>query len=279
VIEIAARGWTADWLVGWLAAIGVVQRGVGVKLRWSSDPMPYAIFRTPNEAAIEATWPSLDELQSIAIARELPGLDYESFDRNPSRGAYAARARMARATGDLSLGATVSDLGVAASDPLEHSPLDAAAPRGITLGQRVVSAHGQAPGGAVVVESMRGRVGSSAGNGLGFDLRRLSGTTVPGANLATEPVAETMAFFGLQLFTQSGRATRGWKPSSQYLTGAFSWPAWNRALGWHAIDALLDRYYAGQLLEADLVAGLYSVAYRPTGASDTTRGYAGVLQD
>ncbi|MFV0525933.1 MAG: hypothetical protein ACK5RL_15715 [Acidimicrobiales bacterium] len=268
-LPLTATAWTADWLLAWLAAVGVTYRRPDVRLSWTDSPLPAAIFHGPKLEAIEDALPSHDELANLAIARESPGLD--EFPRKPTRSQFAQRAGLARRTGDLSLGATVSSFRIDPKEDLVHSPLDPSVPKGVTLHQRVVAARAAIPDGESLVDSMLGRASTASINGLGFDLRRLSPSSVPGDNLVIDPIAETMAFFGLLMFTQWGNRTRGWRPPSAFRAGAFRWPTWPMALDWAGIDALLDRFIAGLPAPVDRVFA--SVAYQPTATADTTRGF------
>jgi len=273
--EYRAVAWQADWLVGWLASVGVVYRDRAIKLSWSDDVIPRAVFHVDDLERLDAALPSPIELDELAVARELPG--YSEFGRNPSRKSYGQRSGVARRNGDLSVGVTLSDVGAVPKDPLFHSPLDPPAPRGITIGQRLVATRSACAVDETLRMSMMGQASRQKGNGLGFDLRRLSASSVPG-ELVCEPFAETMAFFGLMLFTQVGESTRGWADGSSRKTGAFSWPTWHGDLGWAGIDAALDQYYASATKSFEPSAIFDSVAYRPTSSSEASRGISGVLR-
>ncbi len=266
---VEAPAWTADWLVAWLAAVGVTYRDRTVRLRWTDGPLPTAVFHCDGEAALNATVPSFDEIKTIVIARDLPGFD--EFPRKPTHEQFSDRARPARERNDLSLGATVSSFGIDKTEELPHSPFDPSVPRGITLHQRLLSSREAVADGEFLVDSMRGQATTASTNGLGFDFRRLAASSVPGDNLVIDPLVETMAFFGLLLFTQYGKGTRGWRDGSAFSTGAFRWPVWRPALDWAGIDALFDRFSNG--LSAPVTATFESVAYAPTATADTTRGF------
>ncbi|MFV0256823.1 MAG: hypothetical protein ACK5PP_00025 [Acidimicrobiales bacterium] len=272
-LPLVATAWTADWLLAWLAAVGVTYRRRNIRLSWTDSPLPAAVFHGPGLEDLETALPSVDELAGMAIAREVPGLD--EFPRKPTREQFKQRAGLARRTGDLSLGATVGSFGIDPTDPLPHSPLDPSVPRGITLHQRAVSARAAVADGESLLDSMLGRASTASINGLGFDLRRISTSSVPGDSLVIDPIAETMAFFGLLLFTQWGDQTRGWLPGSAFHVGAFRWPTWPMALDWAGIDALLDRFIAGWPVPVG--RAFASVAYRPTATADTTRGFGSFL--
>lgn len=276
MIEHEAPAWTADWLVGWLAAVGLTYLDRRARLRWSDDPIPFAIVMAPADLDIEQVFPTEAHIRELAIAPEHDR--FGTFGRKhiaPSL-EYQQRATMARANGDLSVGATLSDIGISAGEELPHSPLDPAAPGPAgPLAQRLLRTREQA-GSLALVDSMKGTIPLQATNGLGYDLRRLKQKAVPGENLLGDPVAETLAFFGSVLFTQSGDRTRGWSEGSMFADGAFSWMTWSEPLGWAAIDAFLDLHYSNS---GDEIVGyrvFESIAYHPAATADVTRGYAGV---
>jgi len=124
---------------------------------------------------------------------------------------------------------------------------------------------------------MRGKATLAEINGLGFDLRRLAASAVPG-RLAIEPFVETMAFSGMMLFTQVGEYTRGWASGSSRRTGAFTWPTWRTPLDWSALDSALDLYHSPKASGSFPSAEFDSIAYRPTSSSETNRGFDGVLR-
>lgn len=278
MIEITSTGWTADWLVGWLASVGVIYRNRGIRLHWDLEMGDQAVFTVASSEELKATMPTVEDAGALSITRHVDG--EPEFDRNPSRDAWGRRAQLARERGDLSLGATVSDLGIKPADRLEHSPFDASVPRGVTLWERLLSSIEEAEqlsssDGLSLMTSLEGNGRVSTRNGLGFDLRRLGAISVPGAGLLVDPWAESLAFYGLLAFTQSGTDTRGWRDGSMFRDGAFRWPTWQRPLDWPAVDALLDRFYVDE--SSMEVSGVFgSTAYRPTASMDSTRGYDGV---
>ncbi len=271
---IEAEAWTADWLVGWLASVGITYRDRSIHLSWSDGVVPCARFHVNEPEQLDAVLPTVDEVEQLVIARTLEG--FAELKRNPSREAFVERASRARSTGDLSLGATISDIGVADGDSLPHSPFDAAVPKGITLGERAATCAGEANG-STLTESFAGVGRTSTTNGLGFDLRRRAAASVPGKDsILTDPVAETLALYGILALSQVGEDTRGWAEGSQYSDGAFRWPAWVPPLDWCGIDALLDDFFQNSHRRCrEISARFQSTAYRPTGSSDRTRGYDG----
>lgn len=145
MVTTSAPGWTADWLNAWLAAIGVTVLCPEVSLSWSEDGPPHAIFEisgsTPLPDLVAARLPRRDEISGYAIARHADRCA-ESFDRHVSPRAFVERAELSRRGGDHTLSSTVTDLTVDPStraQSIDHSPFDPAAPKGITLHERLLS--------------------------------------------------------------------------------------------------------------------------------------------
>lgn len=268
--KVVAVAWRADWLSAWLAAIGVTRQLPQVKLSWSDDTNPAAVFTTPAVELLEDALPTNADVVEIVIAREHAD-SAMTFPRNPTLEEFAARAEVARKTGDWSLGSTVSDILPPKRKYFQHSPFDPSVPAGVTLHDRMKSALGETSRDRVA-DSMAGSLAPVAVNGLGFDLRRLAASCVPGEAVVVDPVVEVCAFFGLQLFHQTERRTRGWKQVSIFSPGAFTWPTWSQPLDWVAIDAVLDVFYSGNEL-AIFGQSFESIAYEMTAAADVTRGY------
>lgn len=270
--QIVANGWTADWLVGWLASIGLTYRDREIKLSWTDEPVPCAVFHVTSVEQLEAAVPTIAEVEQLAITRHL--VERHELPRKPTSEQYADRSRLSRETGDLTLGATLSDIGVEVGKDLPHSPFDPPVPKGLTVAERLLALTPKLEENGLPL-SFDGAGRTAVSNGLGFDLRRLAANSVPGRR-AADAHAETLAFFGSVLFTQCGRGTRGWKEESIFRTGAFQWATWHRPLDWAGIDSFLDHFYAKTRNGASLVPRVFeSVAYRPTGSADPTRGYDG----
>lgn len=286
---LQAPGLTAEWLNAWLAALGVTVVLPQVRLSWSDDVRPVALFHAPSGADIAADLAAaMPDVGQLAIALMLPGRP--DFPRNPPMEVYWDRAVLARQLGDFSLGSTITDL----QDPLpvgglSHSPFDPPAPQGRTLHQRLADCR------AAIDDDLAGHITASlagsepriAANGLGFDYRRFVAGVQPKAAKSVDPVVECLAFFGLALFPVRGdgarERTRGWqgKPSR---AGAFRWPAWSQPLDRWGIDALMDLVTASastasrgrpRLPGRTGVTALFeSIPYRWQSTLDTTRAYA-----
>jgi hypothetical protein len=179
-VTTVARGWTADWLNGWLAAIGATVVVDGLRLSWTEVPRPAAVLHhdsDPAEAIYEAL-PTEAALQASATARSVDGLP--EFDRNYPAAVFAARAAYARRVGDWSLGPASTDLVLPrkAGGDLEHGPFDVPAPQGITLHDRVVACRAEITELDAVAASMAGTPDLAQMNGLGFDARRMEPGTL-----------------------------------------------------------------------------------------------------
>ena len=276
-----APGLPADWLNGWLAAIGVTVLIPGARLRWTDDGVPSALFETdePVDLAkrVEDALPTSQTLTRSAIARTLPRMEHD-FSRNVTLAAFRERAGVERRNGEGILAASVSDLSAELKpDNLEHGAFDPPAPRGETLWSRA-TACARALATADLAERVRDTFEGSgrreALNGLGFDARRFPAGMHAARDVYADPVVELLAFAALPLFPTRGDGRRirqrRWTDSSTR-RGAFQWIAWRPALDRWAIDALLD------LLPRDIgkltLAKYRVIPYQPAARADTTRAY------
>lgn len=245
-----APGLMADWLNAWLAAIGVTVLLPRVKLSWTDEIVPHAVFLLPDEdydlaTEIASALPSATDLESLPIARTHARSEAE-FPRTVSIESFRDRARLERAQGTCILAACNTDLRDRDLERLPDSPFNPPAPRGVTLWERVVACRAAVDGPAQVSATLNGTAERLSGNGLGFDPRRAATGVPPGGAdfLRIDPVVELLAFEALSLFPIRGdgrRAqTRGWTgPSSR--RHSFVWFSWNEPLDRYAIDAALDQ--------------------------------------
>jgi hypothetical protein len=281
--QTAAVGLTADWLNGWLAAIGAAVLVPDLRVAWTREAVPKAVLHLdgPAPEAIASTLPTLADLAGLAIARSHAESAVE-LPRKVTREAYRARASIARRRHDPTLGASLTDMVEAGEGEAAHSPLDPPAPRGETLHDRVVRCRAALGTGDQLIEAVRaslaGRATRIKANGLGFDSRRLAAAVGP-QDIWVDPVVEILAFHALPLLPIRGDGKRahirGWTaaPSRR---GAFTWPVWDPPLDSWAVDALLDRWYRDGQRAAGygITAAYLSVAYQPKATSDVTRAYA-----
>lgn len=279
-----APGLTADWLNGWLAAIGAAVAVPGLRVGWSDEVVPRALFELDADddivEAIADALPTAASLDDSVIARTREGC--ADFPRNVTLEAYRDRAALERATHTAHLAASVSDLRADADvKDLDHGAFDVPAPRGETLWSRARScAAAIAPGQRAewLAESLDGRGHRVQLNGLGFDPRRLP-AGVHGAGAGSEvfadPVVELLCYCALVLFPTRGDGRRirqrGWRGGVTQ-RGAFRWTAWRPSLDRWAIDAFLD---VVDPAASDVVAQYGSVSYVPRARQDVRRAYFG----
>jgi hypothetical protein len=276
-----APGLPAEWLNGWLAAIGVTVLVPGTRLCWTDDGVPSAVFQTDQPVdlpqVVADALPASETLARSAIARTLPGTEHD-FNRNVTLAAFKERAGVERRAGEGILAASVSDLSADLKpDNLEHGAFDPPAPRGETLWSRA-TACAQALVTPDIAQRARDTFSGSGRretlNGLGFDARRFPAGMHAARDVYADPVVELLAFAALPLFPTrgDGRRTRQrrWTDSSTK-RGAFQWIAWRPALDRWAIDALLD------LPPRDLgrltLTKYRVIPYQPAARADTTRAY------
>lgn len=274
---VRAPGLPANWLNGWLAALGITVLVPGVRLGWTDEALPVALLQTSQESpdlpeAILAALPSTADLDRMAIARD-------RIARGVGLADYCKAAEIARDANDFSLAASLTDL-VALKDGEEvpHSPLDPPAPRGETLWTRLRMCRQllPEPGAASIRASLSG-VGARVGaNGLGFDVRRI-GMGDRHEPMAVDPVVECLAFFGLAFLPLRGDGhnprARGWRGRS------LVWPAWTQPLDRWALDAVLGQLFrtepAGwRRLPLGVICAFETVEFERTGSMDPTRGFA-----
>lgn len=275
---LEAPGLTADWLNGWLAAVGSTVLVPGLTLRWTGDAVPFAVFEGDTAdvvGAVAGRLPTEAELAESVIARQREGC--AEFPRNVPLAAFRDRAMLERTSHSVHLAASVSDLRSDADlTNLDHGAFDVAAPRGETLWSRAVKCVRSIPSEQRTqwVRDTFGGLGRRAKvNGMGFDARRLP-ASADSTEVFADPVVELLVFSALALFPTRGDGRRrvlqrGWTDRSTR-PGAFTWVAWRPALDCWAIDALLD---APDVHEGSPVTRYRVVPYRPRGDADTTRAY------
>jgi hypothetical protein len=243
-----APGLTADWLNGWLAAIGVTVLVPETRLRWSEDSVPIAVFHredsSPLEFALAESLPDEAALSALAIRAVGPG---GKLGQTAGRDTYKARAAEARSTGDWTLSIAHTDLAVNRKDEgtVAKGPFNAGMEGDHTLWKRVKACRELAGTGSDAVDligrTLDGRAPRMAGAGLAFDARRFSSGVQHEDRLSaprTLPIVELLAFHGISLFPLRGNGRkvtqRGWGDFG------FIYPTWTEPLDVWAIDALLD---------------------------------------
>jgi len=288
MVEELAPGLPANWLNGWLAAVGITVVARGTRLRWSREPSPLAILESPSQTPlaeqIAAGLPDEKTLKSLVLADK-------GLPRKPTLADFHRAANEARLKGDDSLAMSLTDLVTerktdgSGLQHVQHGPFDPPVPRGVTLVERVIACRQFLEPDPVqrIRETLAGAGERVRTNGLGFDIRRLPSGVQADAPVMVDPVVECLCFVALRLFPVRGdgrqQLQRGWASGASQ-PGAFCWPVWSDPSDVWGIDALLDRLYSshtrGERTDLQLygVFGVFeSVPYKPTGQSDVTRGY------
>lgn len=272
-----APGLPADWLNGWLAAVGVVVLLSDVRLSWSPDAIPIARFHGTDIGGLPerlvAAMPRDEELALLAIRAEGPG---GRMGQSIDKATYRERACEAREKRDWSLGISHSDLGGAKDEKLNSAgPFNVGVEKGVTLWERLMKIGRDLGADRNSADLMRMTLQGTAprvgGNGLAFDCRRLpSGVQPPGP--MCQPFVELLAFSGISLFPVRGDGKhlrqRGWtsKPES------FRYPVWSAELNSDAIDAFLD---LGVWSARHVANGWYKTrSYKKSGRETRTGYYA-----
>lgn len=280
--ERTCPGLPADWLNGWLAAVGITVLVPGMTLRWTDEPVPIAVLAVPGDGdpadLIAASWPTAGDVAALPIVRHRS--DLLELSLNCEVPTWVERAALARNTATAwTLSSLYTDLGWA----------DRRQPRGVERGQFHTPMPGRdntvydrlrklvALGEPEVVKSLDG-VGTRVRNyGLGFDSTRI-GSLADDSDQLIDPVVEVLAFYSLAILPVRGnglqRRQRGWRGARSPL--AFRWAAWRSALDHDGIDALLDLIH-GERVRSDRVGvtALWEVApYEPRSKKELTRGFS-----
>ncbi len=272
-----APGLPADWLNAWLAAIGVTVLLPDVKLSWTSEVVPHAVFRAAEginlSSALFDALPSEAALETTAVARRHESSGVE-LRRNVSLEAFRSRAEIERQDHSTWLASQVSDLvseKYLKPDDLATGPFNVSMPGGTTLVERAMTCRGLIDSVSLIRDSLNGTPTRFQANGLGFDCRRVA-TGVQSkqrSKVHVDPVVEFLAYFALTLFPLRGDGRhavrqRGWS-GGQFQRGAFRWFSWSVPLDVWAIDAMLD--------QPDLVAEVewQNVSFQLVNERDTTR--------
>lgn len=305
--DFECPGLPADWINGWLAAVGITVLDARVRLRWSTDGTPVAVLSAadvdPVEAIVES-WPDVDLLKRMPIARNRG--QTELMERHVHVDVFRQRVRIAREHPySWTLSSTMTDLQVGEHGLVEHAPFDPSGPGSTKwLHDRLMGLHKLANVSRErVQDSLAGRAVREQHNGLGFDIsrlgsladenkrRRTKSQTIGG--IRVDPVVEVLAFFGLAVLPMrangvdkrlapraDGRSRqRGWRRSQGRGEEArrFAWPAWTQPLDCHGIDALLDAWVPGDKSAWPLLgvrAGWQTVGFKPRGGqSDPTKAF------
>lgn len=288
-------GLPADWLNGWLAAVGATVLDSRIRLHWTADTHRAVLSAEnvePTEAVVES-WPDAELLKDLPIAENWNGAG--RLQRKVSVGAFAERARSARGHRySWALSSTMTDLCIDENGEVAHAPLDPAGPGTIKwLHHRLMKVHSKVePTIERIRDSFEGRAVRVKDNGLGFDQTRL-GSQSDENDKYVDPVVETLAFFGLAILPVRGNGVdqrlsrfpparetqRGWLtiPGERH-DRRFTWPAWSQPLDCAGIDALMDIWKPmhgrrSAWTRIGVQAGWRSVRLMPRGSNDVTRAF------
>ena len=288
-------GLRASWINGWLAAVGATFLDDRIRLHWTEESSPAAVFSARTIApllALVSSWPTTDQLRDLPLASDWRGL-LPPIKRKVKVEEFSARMRAARShPHSWSLSSTMTDLAVDKNGEVAHAPFDPAGPGTIKwLHNRLMKLHSalNSPSESRIEDSVAGRAARIEDNGLGFDQARL-GSLADESKPLVDPVVEILAFFGLSMLPVRGpgyeqlgsrrrmnEIQRGWSAAKgEERTLSFRWPGWRQPLDFYGIDALLDIWKPGvknSWSRHGVHAGWKTVRFSPRGSSDTTRAF------
>lgn len=252
-------GLPAEWINGWLAAVGTTVLDPEMRLSWTPDPSPIAVLHHPDKEAVAAlteAWPSSTRLDDMPLDVDRSG--DRPLKRNPDVEIFRKRVKTASGHQDAwTLTSTLTDLAIGPKGTASHGLFDPPVPKGLVLYERLVEVHSRALGDD---QELDGRMSASfdgvpnltACNGLGFDVSRLPTRSELKRKLVfVDPIVEVLAFFGLALLPVRGNGVRLRQERVRqrgYGIGGrrentFVWPAWRHPLDRWGIDALLDTWH------------------------------------
>jgi hypothetical protein len=242
--EYRAPGWTADWISGWLAAIGVVVLCEDVKLSWSKDSSPVAIFTTDVEVPlpehVASAFPERNFLNGTSLK--------ESSGQVPTISEYETGAADARMSGDWVWSSAVTDLGSTeikkgSDQRIQRSQFYPGVPGKMGLIKRISDIAKISWADPVHIEqSMNGTLKRAKTTGLGFDSRRMVDPAMPNAEMRIDPVVESLAFFATLLFPVRGDGRRTYTRGEQRNRSKhvpFRWKTWTEPMNIASIDAAI----------------------------------------
>lgn len=295
IYQTRCPGWPADWINAWLAAVGTTILIPNLRLSWTKDTLPIAVLEHTSKNPILALteyWPTKERLDSMPLARsDLYTRTTKDGVEKPKRKvlveSFARLLKETRGQPDAwTLTSTMTDLAVRENGEVENGPFDPPGPGTIKwLHYRLLRTHSHVQDPATLIKaSLNGTSNFVKDNGLGFDMARLNE-----GEQYTDPVIETLAFFGLALFPVRGDGVsqkfpksrqRGWQIANNR---DFIWPAWTQPLDKYGIDALLDAWHHSQKSSKRRQMNMWkrlgvhtawqTVRYRATASADPTRGF------
>ncbi|MXX25663.1 MAG: hypothetical protein F4Z82_09515 [Caldilineaceae bacterium SB0668_bin_21] len=294
-------GLPAEWVNGWLAAVGATVLDPRMRLSWTPSPSPVAVLHHPTvdpAEALSTAWPHADRIQDMPLARN-HGC-FPPLERLVDASSLSARIRGTHRHPDAwTLTSSLTDLETDDKGMACHAPLDPAGPGTIKwLHHRLTKIHERVSTdpdtiAAEVSKTLKGIATPVPDNGLGFDIGRLPDRASIGQRVWTHPVVEVLAFFGMALLPTRGDGVRGRFPNTRQrghrVAGyrGLLWCAWSQSLDRWAIDALLDAWHhswrptstgdwvstASDWNRLGVHSAWHSTPYAKAGSSDNTRGF------
>lgn len=293
--HVSCVGLPADWINGWLAAVGATVLDSRIQLRWTSAPTPTAVLLADDAEPVRIladSWPDGKALNAMPLASTWQ--PNNPLERRVPVDTLAPRMKAARHhPQSWTLSSTLTDLHVDKSGRAANAPFDAGGPGTIKwIHHRLLKLHRTVPEPSAdrLMNSLMGRAPRERDNGLGFDQTRL-GSLSDDTDRFVDPVLEILAFFGLALFPVRGLGTddrlgrtirsspvqRGWRliKGAHDVRGErrFLWPAWSQPLEHHGIDALLDAwnpFRRSTWRQVGVHAAWRTVRYRSRAQADRT---------
>ena len=284
-------GLPAEWINGWLAAVGTTVLDPRVTLSWTDDPSPVAVLHHPTQPpaeAIAAAWPDTARIEGMPVA---------PLARKATAAAVSERIRARAGHPDAwTLTSTLTDLEPGDTGEAGHGMFDPAAP-GTTgaLHQRLAKVNRHARDhpagiGCIIAATFQGTSAPVNDNGLGFDISRLPDRAAAKRATMVHPAVEVLAFFGLALLPVRADGRRTEQPHTRQRGRGvgehrgFLWPAWTQPLDRWAIDALLDAWHrtwrshrgphVSQWRRLGVHAAWETRPYDSPNSSDHTRGFS-----
>ena len=253
-------GLPADWLTGWLAAVGATVVCEDLRLSWTDEEIPLAVFshqkgHDPIKALSAGWYPLGDRLDAMPGSRD-PAKNRNDYSEINVE-TFAERLHTGRLHPDLfSLTSSLTDLrwekrtqgNVAVYGPFETSGPGTTKWLHHRCGKAYTSVEDPSKRIGELFEGVAERV---PGNGLGLDAGRIGEIRDSGQKPMVDPVAETLAYFALAIFPVRGdgkevKGTRGRQRGwgiGPYGNWEFIWPTWRQPLDRWGIDTLLTAWH------------------------------------
>ena len=238
-----APAWRADWINGWLAAIGCTVICEDLKLSWTDAAHPTAILWAPDDGIdigqrISEAFPPHDFIR-LSAARDLT-------KQEPSEDQYRVGSEEARLTGDWLWSALFTDLVDYRSPKAKATPGSSRVAKsifypGVEKGRTIADrfeACWESPSQCTIEASMSGTLARKLANGLGFDCRRIFDPSDPHPKPIVDPIVEVLIATALVMFPVRGDGRRE-RTKGQNAGRSFRWRTWPDPLNAAAIDAIV----------------------------------------